>query len=127
MPGIHKEMPDIPLPPISELETYLVSLFYSSGQAMATGMGLVPLSFQEIKAWSEGSGIGDSLTPWQFTLIRRMSECYASEYSQATDPKRKSPYSPKTDEEEEIDRTAVMNKMKAMFKRINNEDSWDQE
>ena len=37
-------------------------------------MGPVPLSSQEIRAWSEGSGI--ALLPWEFEALRNASRAY---------------------------------------------------
>lgn len=38
------------------------------------GTGPAPLSAAEVMAWCEG--MGESLTPWEFRMVRRMSEAF---------------------------------------------------
>lgn len=44
------------------------------GWALSAGMGLVSISYSEIKAYVELTG--EMLSPWEVTMIRRMSEAY---------------------------------------------------
>jgi hypothetical protein len=103
-----------------------VSLFYSAGTATQTGMGLVSLSWQEIAAWVQCAGYEDILTPWELSVIKRMSEAYAAEYSQASAPMRRKPYEPEVDLDE-VDRDEVVNKAKNILsgfkKRIEKPDA----
>lgn len=104
-----QEAQEIPFPELPEGADYLVSLFHSAGIATQTGMGLVPLSWQEIESWVACCGLDESVTPWELGVVRKMSEAYASEYTQASAPRRPQPYSPEVDPDE-IDRDAVMAK-----------------
>ena len=95
-----------------------MSLFHSAGTATQTGMGLVPLSWQEIESWVVCNGLEESVTPWELSVVRKMSEAYASEYAQASSPSRPMPYRGVV--EEDIDRDAIAAKVKnvlAAFKR----------
>jgi hypothetical protein len=67
-----------------------VGYFFSAGQATSTGMGLVALSWQEIRAWRLENRY--HLTLWEIETLKQMSDAYASEYSRASDPLRKAPY-----------------------------------
>lgn len=116
---VPQETQEIPFPELPDGAEYLVSLFHSAGTATQTGMGLVPLSWQEIEAWVRCTGIEEMVTPWELETVRRMSEAYASEYSQAYDPKRKQPYQPVVDMNE-VDLQAIDNKVRlglSMFKK----------
>jgi len=114
-----EDLSEIPFPEIPPGAEYLIGLFYGAGSAMPTGMGLVPLSWQEIEAWARCSGLEDSITPWELQVVRRLSEAYTSEYSKASDPKRRPPYS-KQVSVDEIDRDAIEKQTRnvlSMFKR----------
>lgn len=78
-------MPDIP-----QEFGYLLALFFDSGQAMSTGMGLTPLNWQEIESWINVNNLELSL--WEIETIKKMSEAYCAEYSRASDPMRQAPY-----------------------------------
>lgn len=83
-----------------------MALFHGAGGAMQTGMGLIPLTWQEIDAWARATSYNETLSPWELETIKRMSDAYASEYNRASDPKRPQPYKPVV-YEIEIDRAAV--------------------
>jgi hypothetical protein len=51
---------------------------------MQGGMGLIPLTWQEISAWQESSGI--SLATWEANAIRRASKEYARQVSISDKP-----------------------------------------
>lgn len=95
------------MPPIDEAFNYLLGLFFDSGQCLATGQGLVPLTWQEIDAWIRVNRL--ELTLWEIETISKMSSAYCSEYSKSTDPQRPAPYSI-VKEEDEIDEEAEMRK-----------------
>lgn len=91
---------DIQLPPIPEELGYLLGFFIASGQATSSGMGLVPLSWQELKAFREENEL--DITLFERELLKKMSEAYCAEYHAASDPRRPAPYTPEV-EEDEID------------------------
>jgi hypothetical protein len=84
------EPQEIPYPEIPAGAEYLVALFHSAGVATQTGMGLIPLSWQEIEAFVKCTQA--SVTPWELRVIRKMSEAYCAEYARASDRLRKAPY-----------------------------------
>lgn len=95
------------MPEINPAFDFLRILFFESGQCLATGQGLVPLTWQEIDAWIRVNQL--DLTLWEIETIRKMSEAYCAEYSRATDPQRPAPYSI-VKEEDEIDEEVEMRK-----------------
>lgn len=52
----------------------------SAGAYSNTGMGQVPLSWQDIESWQKQHGF--NLNPWELSIIRRASTVYV-EQSQA--------------------------------------------
>lgn len=88
----HTEPQEIPYPELPEGAEYLVALFHSAGTATQTGMGLVPLSWQEIRAFVHCTQA--TVTPWELGVIRKLSEAYCAEYARASDKLRQAPYSP---------------------------------
>lgn len=116
---VPQEAQEIPYPELPKGAEYLVSLFYSAGTATQTGMGLVPLSWQEIESWVVCSGLEETVTPWELGVVKRLSEAYSSEYARASTPSRPQPYQPDVDVDT-IDRDAVAAKVMnvlASFKR----------
>lgn len=95
---------DVHLPPIPCAFEYLLGFFFGSGQAMQTGQGLIPLTWQEIKSYREENEL--EICVWERELLKAMSEAYCAEAAKATDEKRPPPYSPPqisiVDESEEV-------------------------
>ena len=67
-------------------------------------MGISKLSWKEIDAWLTRTE--HELTLWEITTIRRLSEEYAAEYSQASEKDRPAPHVAAT-----IDRVQIANKI----------------
>lgn len=111
---------EVHLPEIPSAWTNLLGFFYLSGQATQTGMGLAPLSWQELKAFREENEL--DITLWERELLKKMSEAYCAEYSRASDPKRPAPYKPEV-EEDEVDHIGkamhFMEQMKLLRHREN--------
>jgi hypothetical protein len=68
--GIPIQMPPNPA-------KHLVEFLIEIGMSEAAGMGMVPLSWREIRAWCENTRV--VLAPWELRLIRRMSAEYLAE------------------------------------------------
>jgi len=62
---------------------YLVSHLFEVGPVMAGGFGPVPLSFQELQAYQEATGL--ELQRWEVLFLRRLSSEYLTASSQAGD------------------------------------------
>lgn len=104
--------PDIHFPDIPSAFGYLVGLFHLSGQVLQESQGLAPLTWCEIKAFREENEL--DLCIWEKRILKKMSEAYVGEYSRASDPSRKAPYT-KVVEEEKVDKVAVaLNIMKGL-------------
>jgi hypothetical protein len=82
------------VPELPELECggYLVGYLFEIGPTVPAGMGAGPISFEEIRAWQELTGI--SLNPWEARTLRRLSNDYLSESYNATKPDRPAPWKP---------------------------------
>lgn len=68
------------MPPI-EAPRYLLSYFYEVGPTMSGAMGSAPLTFGEIDAWCNRTGI--DLQPWEARGLRRLSIAYLNESRKA--------------------------------------------
>ncbi|WP_404711483.1 hypothetical protein [Sphingomonas sp. MMS24-J13] len=61
-----------PLPPTSM--PHIASRLMEIGPTQPAGMGVAPLSWSEINAWCDRTGI--EIAPWEARLIRRLSVEY---------------------------------------------------
>lgn len=72
-----------------ETDSFIVSYWHELGLCSNGGYGFIPLSFAEIKAYSDSV---NQLEPFEVSAIARMSKAYVSEQSAATkDLGRQSP------------------------------------
>lgn len=65
-------MPDAP--------ALLVGWLNELGWCLSSGMGICPLTAQEIRAWAAGSC--RRVGPWEFTAMLEASRCYVHEYGE---------------------------------------------
>jgi hypothetical protein len=77
------------MPPLDEAE-YLVEHLWEVGPTMAAGAGAGPVTFQEMTAWQEMTGV--DLEPWEARILRQLSLDYLSESHKAESPDRLPPY-----------------------------------
>lgn len=77
------------LPELAEAE-YLVGYWHDAGTVGPSGMGVTPLTWQEIRAWRLENQL--QLDPFELQAIRTMSQEYAAEYGQASEKDRPAPY-----------------------------------
>ena len=68
-------MPPNPLP-------RMIELLIEIGLTEAAGMGSAPLSWREISAWVDRTGV--QLLPWESRLLRSLSVAYLAESHRAT-------------------------------------------
>jgi len=94
-------------PDIDDAE-YMIPLLHEAGLMSSNGMGLVPLSWQEIESWLQTTEL--ELSVWEKLTIKEMSEAYVAEFNKATARDASAPYVPYV-EAEDIDRPAVANKL----------------
>lgn len=63
---------------------HLLRYLFDIGPAQSTGMGMAPISHQEILAWQINTGTG--LQAWEATYLRRLSAEYISAATEAKRP-----------------------------------------
>jgi len=61
---------------------YLLDFLWEIGPTLLAGMGTGPITFGEIRAWTELTGV--ELDPWEVRFLRRLSHEYLSESHNAT-------------------------------------------
>lgn len=69
------ELYNVGLPDINEDTAYLPVMLEEIGTVTQTGMGVAPLSWQEIQAWSVGTN--QPITPNEGRALRMMSAAFA--------------------------------------------------
>jgi hypothetical protein len=97
---------EVPLPDITDFE-YILVLLESAGTILQTGMGIAPLTWQELEAWERNYSKELEcweLNFWELNTIKDMSYAYCAELGQATDKDRQSPYVPVVIDREEVSR-----------------------
>ena len=74
------------------------------------GMGPVPLSSAEVMAWQHGMGL--SLAPWEFRVLRAASRAFVAEVNAEAD------YPPYGDPDELSDPDVIDEKLSRMLDRL---------
>lgn len=74
------ELYEPPLPPLDTCG-YLLAILFELGPASSNGMGLSPISWEELRAYQWQLGI--QLTPWEARTIVQVSKDYISESRRA--------------------------------------------
>ena len=98
-------MPDIPF------LTYLIEDLIEIGTSMSGGMGVTPLTWSEIKAWSDLTD--NRLASWESTIIMRLSQIFVSSYNKFDDKDFETPFSV-----EEFDREAASKSIGNMLRSL---------
>ncbi|QHJ00120.1 hypothetical protein GT347_20330 [Xylophilus rhododendri] len=80
------DQPELPPDPLPELTAILMD----AGPTQPSGMGPVPLTATELRAWQQGTAT--YLTRWEFRLVLRLSAEYLAELQRASDPLRPPPW-----------------------------------
>jgi len=97
-------------PPTDGLEV-VIGHFHEVGRVGYSGMGVTPLTWQEIDSWASTTSL--QLPVWERLAIHEMSMAYVGEYNQASDPNREAPFS--VAEMRITDREKVAKDLKAAF------------
>ncbi|MBB3925040.1 hypothetical protein GGR43_000741 [Sphingobium jiangsuense] len=91
---------DIPMPP--NPAPHIINRLIEIGLTEAAGMGAAPLSWKEIDAWCNRTGI--DLPPWEARLIRALSVEYLAMGRKAEDENCPPPWkAPITEREKETE------------------------
>jgi hypothetical protein len=97
---ITPQMPPNPMP-------HIIERLIEIGLTEPAGMGVAPISWQTIAAWSGLTRI--SLSPWEARLLRHLSVSYLGEFNGAGDETRPSPFRTKvTRREIELERAGLL-------------------
>lgn len=92
---------------------YLLSHWFELGLTATSGMGLCPLSFQEINAFAQCNGV--ELLAWESVTLRRMSAEYVMQLSAGEKPECPPPYG---DPVNQFDREIVEKKISSAFRAL---------
>lgn len=109
------DQPSLKLPDVGE-GAYIVGMVHEAGLVSSSGMGVVPLSWQEIDAWIRVTESVPQL--WERLLIRELSEAYVAEFNQASEKGRESPWSPPVEEVESV-RVDVAERLLSFARQFN--------
>lgn len=100
------------LPDVSEEYAcaYLIHHLQELGLMSHSGMGPIPISWPEINAWVNATGV--NLTAWELVMLKRLSHEYVMERIEASeDPQRQAPYTPASGPMTTEKRVEVENKL----------------
>lgn len=97
--------PFLELPDLEDAD-YIVEWWHEAGTISQGGMGISPLTWQEIRAWRLENEL--HLENFELQMIRAMSSEYCGEYNAGSEKGREAPYSVS---EEKVDRVAISNKI----------------
>ena len=102
--GLQPEYPPIWTP-------HLIEYLTEVGPVVPGGMSMVPISWRDLTAWQENTGI--VLEAWEARLLRRLSHDYLAQTVEAENPDCPSPFT--TRSPVEFNREAVARKAAALF------------
>ena len=97
-------MPEVDAP-------YLLDYWQDMGMVGSGAAGAVPLSATDIYAWSNLSAV--ELTPWEFSVLRQLSQNYAAYLHKSENPDEPPPYGALV---QDFDRDLVAKKVSNAFK-----------
>lgn len=102
---------DPQMPPV-EHGKYLLKYLHKVGPSMGTGMGAIPLTFGELQAWQQQTGL--DLQPWEVETLRRLSSDYVLETHRAASFAAMPPWV----SDIEVQRKAVDDGLRALFRSL---------
>lgn len=85
----------VTLPPVDDYQ-HIAGWFHEIGPAAAGVNGVVPVSYQEMAAWAELTGV--EVTDWEAGALKRMSEQYCYQTYVSDNPECPAPYVMDVDE-----------------------------
>ena len=109
---VNRNKSEPPMPGV-ECGEHLIDYLQEVGPAYHGGMGLSPVPFFEIDAWSRMTCT--LLTPWEAQALRMLSTEYVGSMNDAKKPNCPPPWTPRVG----FDREAVASGMKGMLGKIN--------
>jgi len=88
----------------------LIEWLYDIGPMSYSGMGVVPIGWQDIQAWQSVTGL--VLQPYEAEAIKTLSLAYVDQLERSKDANCPCPWIDPTD----INRSAVADKVKSQFR-----------
>lgn len=96
-----------PMLRMPECDSLVVQAFVDCGVCASQGMGITSISWQEIQAYSQVSGV--NLTTWEARMVKLMSSEYVNYKNWATENRHgRSPYKPHLTEADTMKRAERM-------------------
>lgn len=83
------EAPELEMPDISGAE-YIIELLHECGPVGSNGYGVEGLKWSEIQSWLQLTGL--FLCPWEVSLIKELSNAFASEFNNSNGKDVPPPY-----------------------------------
>jgi hypothetical protein len=99
-------LPDTDLP-------FILVQFMEVGPVIPTGMGIIPIGWQDLVAWQQCTGV--QLPPWQLRLLVSMSQEYVSFSHKAEKPDCPAPWVEPMDEDR---RENVARRLSSVFRSL---------
>ena len=87
--GEDEHHPSLELPPV-DFGAYLVEYLQELGFCSYQGMGATPISFLEIQAWQQATGL--VLSPWEVLAIHTLSSDYVGQLRTSENPQTPAPF-----------------------------------
>lgn len=111
--AINEDHPMLEMPDIETEHSagYVIGLLQEAGLMSSTGMGPVPISWQDIYTWLAVTQ--RELDNWEIMTVKSLSEEYVSELLQATAKDRPAPYT----REIEAERKATEHKIMSVLSK----------
>ncbi len=109
------DQPSLKLPDVGD-GAYIVAMLHEAGLVSSSGMGVLPLSWQEIEAWLRVTQTDAQL--WERLLVRELSESYVGEFNRASEKGCASPWSPPVEEVEAV-RVDVADRLLSFARQFN--------
>ena len=115
MSGKDENHPLLTLPPV-ESHRYIIEWLFDVGPGMSFGMGLCPLTYQEINAWADGIEI----SAWERETLKTLSSEYLSWSNKSTKDGCPAPYIEDTGMPDKEKSDAIASSMADMFRGMIN-------
>ena len=103
--------PHLKLPEIDDCD-HVIQWFFESGMGMSGANGLIALTWQELKSFSDLSGA--NLSGWESETLINMSRAYTGSYHRSQEPDSPAPWVDDSPETVEQMRANVSAKFKAL-------------
>ncbi len=105
------EAPELKMPEVDSHE-YVLEMFYETGMIMNGAHGAVPITWTELRNYSDQSG--NVLTPWESSMVMKLSRAYCSAYHEGQAAAALPPYMPDDEDLIAKQRASVSNALASM-------------